>query len=114
MFNREEHRVTRARARNSKWQRRSREEWQAVFARFAASGLAIEPFCIREGLSESSFRRWRSLLGAETPPVVRPGAGQALESIGFVNAGALQLGGGGRLELRLDLGDGVILHLSRG
>jgi len=26
----------------------------------------------------------------------------------------LKLGGTGRLELRLDLGDGVILHLSRG
>ena len=37
-----------------------------------------------------------------------------MERIGFVDAGTLKLGGGGRLELRLDLGDGVILHLSRG
>ena len=114
MFNREAHRVTRAIARNNKWRRRSREEWQAVFARFSASGLGIEPFCLREGLSVSSFQRWRSLLGSQTPPAAHPGSGQASELTGFVDAGTLKLGGTGRLELRLDLGDGVILHLSRG
>lgn len=67
-----------------------------------------------EGLSESSFRRWWSLLGDQTSPATPPGSGQALEHEGFVDAGTLKLGSGGRLELRLDLGDGVILHLSRG
>jgi hypothetical protein len=114
MFIREEPAVTRATATNNKWRRRSRQEWETVFARFAASGLGIEPFCAREGLSESSFRRWRSILGEETPRAIRPGSGQTPEPIGFVDAGTLKLGGTGRLELRLDLGDGVILHLSRG
>ena len=89
---------------------RSRQEWQAVIARFAESGLGVEPFCTREGLSESTFRRWRSALGEPTTQSAAP----AMERIGFVDAGTLKLGGGGRLELRLDLGDGVILHLSRG
>lgn len=102
--------MIRATATNNKWRRRSREEWQAVFARFAVSGLGIEPFCIGEGLSESSFRRWRSLLGE---PSTLPAA-PVMEPTGFVDAGTLKLGGTGRLELRLDLGDGVILHLSRG
>ena len=62
----------------------------------------------------SSFQRWRSLLGSQTPPAAHPGSGQASELTGFVDAGTLKLGGTGRLELRLDLGDGVILHLSRG
>ena len=106
--------MTRATATNNQWRRRSREEWQATFARFAASGLGIEPFCLREGLSVSSFQRWRSLLGSQTPPAAHPGSGQASELTGFVDAGTLKLGGTGRLELRLDLGDGVILHLSRG
>ena len=92
MFNREEHRVTRAIARNSKWRRRGREEWQAVLARFAASGLGIEPFCVREGLSESSFRRWRSLLGTQAPPAARPESGQAPEPTGFVDAETSALG----------------------
>ena len=34
------------------------------------------------------------------------------EQTGFLDAGLL--GGQGRLDLRLDLGGGVILHLSRG
>ena len=102
--------MTRATATNNKWWRRSRQEWQAVIARFAESGLGVEPFCAREGLSESTFRRWRSLLGE---PSTQPAA-PAMERIGFVDAGTLKLGGMGRLELRLDLGDGVILHLSRG
>ena len=110
MFIREESAVTMATATNNKWRRRGRQEWQAVIARFAESGLGIEPFCIREGLSESTFRRWRSLLGEPSTQPVAP----AMEPTGFVDAGTLKLGGTGRLELRLDLGDGVILHLSRG
>ena len=102
--------MTRATATNNKWRRRGRQEWQAVIARFAESGLGVEPFCAREGLSESTFRRWRSLLGE---PSTQPAA-PATEPTGFVDAGTLKLGGTGRLELRLDLGDGVILHLSRG
>jgi len=102
--------VTSATASNNKWQRRSREAWREVLTRFAASGLEVEAFCAHEGVSVSSLRRWRSLLaddvshGADLPA---PG-----EQTGFVDAGLL--GAGGRLELRLDLGGGVILHLSRG
>ena len=48
-------------------------------------------------------------MGRNTQPVA-----PAMEATGFVDAGTLKLGGTGRLELRLDLGDGVILHLSRG
>ncbi|MCB1946523.1 MAG: IS66 family insertion sequence element accessory protein TnpB [Thauera sp.] len=102
--------MTKAIATNNKWRRRSRQEWETVFARFAESGLGIEPFCAREGLSESTFRRWRSLLGELSTQSAAP----AMERIGFVDAGTLKLGGTGRLELRLDLGEGVILQLSRG
>ena len=106
--------MTKATASNNKWQRRSRQEWQTVFARFAESGLGVEPFCVQEGLSESTFRRWRGVLGDEASPAIHPAAQQKPEPMGFVDAGTLKLGGTGRLELRLDLGDGVILHLSRG
>ena len=102
--------MTRATAINNKWRRRSREEWETVFAQFAASGLGIEPFCAREGLNESTFRRWRSLLGEPSQSPAAP----ATERTGFVDAGTHKLAGTGRFELRLDLGDGMILHLSRG
>lgn len=98
--------MTRATSTNDKWRRRSRQEWQTVFARFAHSGLGVEPFCVREGLCETTFRRWHSMLGDE-PPLSEPTS--------FVDAGTLKLGRDtGRFELRLDLGDGLILHLSRG
>ncbi len=81
-----------------------------MLTRFAASGLGVEAFCAHEGASVSSFRRWRSLLadkvsrGADLPPTN--------EQTSFVDTGLL--GGKPRLELRLDLGGGVVPHLSRG
>lgn len=93
------------------WRRRSRAQWGAVFDRFAASGLGVEAFCDREGVSVSSFRRWRGLLAAEAP---RPEPEAAVERAGFVDAGLLGVGSGGRLELRVELGVGVVLYLTRG
>lgn len=94
---------------NGKWRRRSRAQWRAVFERFGAGGLGVVAFCEREGNSVSSFRRWRSLLADAAPD----GDG-ADAPRGFVDAGVLGPSGAGRLELRLDLGGGVVLHLVRG
>ena len=102
--------MTSATTSNNKRQRRSREAWREVLTRFADSGLEVEAFCAQETLSVSSLRRWRRLLADEVPRAADlPPPG---EPSGFVDAGLL--GGQGRLELRLDLGGGVILHLSRG
>ena len=98
-------------AERLKGRRRSRQEWRAVFDRFAASGLGVEVFCEREGVSKSSFGRWRSLLARV---VSAAGMAAAVERAGFVDAGLIGLGGGGRIEIKLDLGGGMILHLVRG
>lgn len=87
----------------------------AIMARFADSGLSVDAFCRRESISTSSFYRWRSLAGGSSlrevvprsPPSVTRGAGA------FVNLGTLQPTPA-PLELRLDLGGGVLLHLVRG
>jgi len=42
-------------------QRRSSQEWRAVFARQASSGLTVQAFCARESINTSSFYRWRGL-----------------------------------------------------
>lgn len=99
-----------------KWRRRSRAQWRAVFERFDASGLGVVAFCAREGLSVSSFRRWRSLLADSALGAPgAPGAEPAGEAHGFVDAGVLGPSGAvGRLELRLELGGGMVLHLVRG
>jgi transposase-like protein len=95
--------------------RRSADEWRALLARFAASGASVAAFCQAEAVSVASFRRWRALLG-EGPAGERAGGAAA----GFVDLGTLAPSGpvgsapAARLELTLDLGGGVVLHLVRG
>lgn len=98
-------------AEGLKGKRRSRDEWRAVFDRFAASGLGVGAFCAREGISDSSFGRWRSVLG-DAGRVT--GTAAAVERAGFVDAGRVGVGGDGRIEVKLDLGGGVVLHVVRG
>jgi len=96
--------------------RRGREGWRALLAGFKGSGLSAEAFCRREGISSASFYRWRSVLGnggeQHRALAVRDAASA------FVDAGPLELPRSqplsSRLDLRLDLGDGVLLHLVRG
>lgn len=96
--------------------RRGREGWGALLAGFEGSGLSAEAFCRREGISSASFYRWRSVLcsgGGQRRAVVVRNASPA-----FVDAGPLRLAPtqalAKRLDLRLDLGDGLVLHLVRG
>lgn len=91
--------------------------WREVMRRFDASASTVQAFCSREGLSAASFYRWRERLQHEGQvrtlphalPVPAPGKPAAT---GFVELGTL-LGAGGALELKLDLGGGVVLSLSR-
>ena len=104
--------------------------WRALLGRFASSGLGVGAFCRREGVSAASFYRWRHLLG-ETGALSSPASGRpssdrgargadaclmpADGSTAFVDLGALPAGTrGGRIELRIDLGQGLVLHLARG
>ncbi len=97
--------------------------WRAVMERFAASGSTVGDFCTREGLSASAFYRWRARLAADrTSSVVARSVGRspvpvaAPSSAGFIELG--ELGGPPRaeglaVELRLDLGGGVVLQIVR-
>ncbi len=97
-------------------QRRSLEGWRALLARFACSGQTVTAFCRHESVSVASFYRWRSLLGpgsaGDHVPVAR-----ALppEPAGFVDLGPLIATESSRphVELHLDLGGGLMLHLVR-
>ena len=93
----------------SKRQRRSREQWQALLTRFGSAGLSVVAFCAGESISEASFYRWRDRLASS-------GAGhEVAQEAGFVDLGAMASGvREARLELRLELGGGVVLHLVRG
>lgn len=93
--------------------RRGASEWSGLLSRFAASGLSVAAFCEQEGISTASFYRWRGLLGGaiERSEVVADAPMPA-----FVDLGALgsPRPAGGRLEIRLDLGGGLVLSLVRG
>jgi transposase-like protein len=92
--------------------RRSRQEWRSLLARFGGSGLSVEAFCRREAISAASFYRWRGLFGeggngcGREPRETAPA---------FLDLGPLTAAGASRprLDLKLDLGDGLVLHLVR-
>jgi hypothetical protein len=44
--------------------RRSEKQWIAIMKRFESSSLGSREFCRREGVSPSSFQRWRRRLGS--------------------------------------------------
>jgi transposase-like protein len=92
--------------------RRSAPVWRELIAKQASSGLKVQEFCQREGLNASVFWRWRSRLTrsqgggqvrARPQPVVAP----------FIDLGDLR-SSGARLEVRVELGAGVVLSIARG
>ncbi len=78
---------------------------------FGGSGLSVAEFCAREGISDTSFHRWRSRLqaGASSKPD-RAAPGVLLEA-GVLRRASPSVA---RLELTLDLGGGLQLSLVRG
>lgn len=92
--------------------RRSEATWRELFSRQAASGLTVSEFCLREGINKNVFHRWRGLLGrevqgiAKSVPVPAPAAS-------FIDLGALGAPTS-RWEVRLDLGQGMVLSVARG
>jgi len=99
----------------SKRIRRSAVVWRQLFSRQSSSGLSVPEFCRREGINASLFQRWRSTLNdsepdrrvsARTEPAVEVPAP-------FIDLGDLR-SGGPRIEVRLDLGGGMVLSIARG
>lgn len=74
-----------------------------MLSRFATSGMSVREFCRVEKVSESSFHRRRGTRGI------------AAKESAFVDVGALSSadGAGKHVELRIDLGDGLVLTLVR-
>jgi putative transposase len=94
------------------------DAWRELLQRFAAGGESVSGFCRREGLSTNSFRRWRARLqGTLTrATAARPltGSDDAAQFVDLGSLGVTRAVESGRLELKLDLGGGLSLHLVRG
>lgn len=94
------------------------QAWREVLQRFDGAGMTVTEFCRREGLSKSSLHRWRSLLATtrSQPAVERDDRRQEPAAPQFVDLGALRgtVSDTGRLQIRVDLGGGIVLQLTRG
>jgi len=98
--------------KKSKGSRRSQNEWQSLLAKFGGSDMGVEAFCQREAISAASFYRWRSRFssGGDGGEVEGGDTASAFVDLGTMN-GALSRRP--RIDLKLDLGEGLILHLVR-
>lgn len=90
--------------------RRSEGQWRGLLARHQMSGLDVKAFCRGERVSEASFYRWRAIVNGDRGDATGGDGGSA-----FLDLGALESVSAAKpkLDLRLDLGDGLILHLVR-
>jgi hypothetical protein len=91
--------------------RRGTAGWLQLVSRCAGSGMSVRDFCRREGINATLFRRWQSrLAGSEYGGKVST-AVEVAEP--FIDLGDLR-SNAQRLEVRLDLGGGIILSIARG
>lgn len=126
--------------RSNKRRRLSARAWREVLRRFDTAAVTVDEFCRDEGLSRSSFNRWRSRLqtrpaNAQLDPSTRgqmasassqpsqPSSARAPSP--FLDLGVLSTSNAsthtaspaaspaGTLDLRIDLGGGIVLHLVR-
>jgi hypothetical protein len=92
--------------------------WRERLARFTASGQQVAVFCRSEAVSEASFYRWRKQLKGPAATPVRAAR--------FIDAGALAMAEVSapaaavqemppepNLDVRLDLGHGLVLRIVR-
>lgn len=99
--------------RKGEGSRRSRHEWRSLLAKLDDSGLGVAAFCRREAISAASLYRWRTLLsnGGDGDETVVSKRAPAFVDLGTLNSASSSRP---RIELKLDLGDGLVLHLVRG
>ena len=96
-----------------KMSRRSEQAWRELVERQGCSGLSVQAFCRREGISPWGLYGWRSRVRGETKrtmPVSRSPSPEP--TAGFIDVGAMEPSGP-RCEIRLDLGGGVVLQVVR-
>jgi hypothetical protein len=99
-------------------------DWQERLESFDASGMEIEVFCLKEGVSRSTFYRWKERLKEGVPSEMvaeeeaRNRAGSA-EGTAFVPISlkaspvVIELPNGGIVRLPLGVGQAVLVEVIR-
>ena len=99
-------------------------DWQERLESFAASGLSIEVFCLKEGVSKSTFCRWKKQLEQGIPGemVAEKEArdrAESAEGAAFVPISLkaspveIELPNGGVVRLPLSVGQAVLVEVIR-
>jgi hypothetical protein len=99
-------------------------DWQERLESFQASGLEIDVFCLKEGISRSTFYRWKDRLKAgipesmvaekETRERVEAAEGAAFVPISLkASPVEIQLPNGGVVRLPLSVGQAVLVEVIR-
>lgn len=99
-------------------------DWQSRLESFESSGLSIEVFCLQEGISRSTFHRWKDQLkdGIPDSMVAEKEArdrAEAAEGAAFVpitlkaSPVEIELPNGGVVRLPLGVGQAVLVEAIR-
>jgi hypothetical protein len=99
-------------------------DWQERLASFQASGLEIDVFCLKEGVSRSTFYRWKDRLKEGIPEsmVAEKAArdkSESAEGAAFVPISLkaspveIELPNGGIVRLPLGVGQAVLVEVIR-
>ena len=104
-------------------------EWRDRIARQASSGKNVAAFCRSEGVTESSFYGWRSRLGLNNTNDEHKDTAVKIP-LPFIDLGPVKQAANTHsipplnnkdheqrqaplLEMRLELGNGIVLHMTR-
>jgi transposase-like protein len=105
--------------------RRARQQavWHERVRRQAQSGQSIAEFCRREGITAASFYMWRGRHRRRAEAALGQAAAAVRLPASFIDVGTMVERPGaadaipgtpvGRIELRIDLGGGMVLQLVR-
>ena len=99
-------------------------DWQERLESFDASGLDIDGFCMKEGVSRSTFYRWKERLKEGVPSEMidekeARNRAESAEGTAFVPISLkaspieIQLPNGGVVRLPLSVGQAVLLEVIR-
>ena len=99
-------------------------DWQARLDSFEASGLDVDVFCLQEGVSRSTFYRWKEQLKDGIPAAISAekearDRAESAEGAAFVPISLkaspveIELPNGGMVRLPLGVGQAVLMEAIR-
>ena len=90
---------------------RTPDQWQSLFDRFEQSGQSRDQFCHEQGISLSSFSRWRTKLRKQT--LVKPASSESPLFTELTSATQPEGSPVSGWDIELQLGAGVLIRLRR-